>query len=219
VPSAAELTMPPVVAFSATPPPPPPERSFSPPNTISVALSTVQPDVQLHVEVSPAVVTASASRFGMIAPPPGAISLPNLAPTPSIPAPVSAPLPADALDDRTTVAAPRRLRGTWRLTLPDGSSHPLTGTTVLGRQPEVSAAAGASQTLEIHDPDGLVSKSHAVLELESGRLAIRDLDSTNGVIALAADGTETEVATAIATPLDNGSEIELGSFVIKIERV
>ncbi len=72
--------------------------------------------------------------------------------------------------------------------------------------------------LEIDDPDGLVSKSHAVLELESGRLAVRDLGSTNGVMVLAVDGTETKVSTEVATALDDGFEIELGSFVIRIEK-
>jgi len=107
----------------------------------------------------------------------------------------------------------------WRLAMPDGTSYPVTGTTVLGREPEVAAAPDATKTLQIDDPDGLVSKSHAVLELESGRLAIRDLGSTNGVMVLATDGTETEVSTSAATSLDNGFEIELGSFVIRIEKL
>jgi hypothetical protein len=124
----------------------------------------------------------------------------------------------DALDDRTRVAPPRRSRGAWRLVLPDGTSHPLAGSTVLGRQPDLAAAPGATAILAIDDPDGLMSKSHAVLELDSGRLAVRDLGSTNGVVALAPDGSETEVSTDAATPLDVGFEIELGSFVIKIEK-
>jgi pSer/pThr/pTyr-binding forkhead associated (FHA) protein len=135
---------------------------------------------------------------------------------PPVPEPVSAPI--DALDDRTRVAPPRKPRAPWRLVLPDSTVHLLTGTTVLGRQPDRMAASGATDTLTIDDPDGLVSKSHAVLILESGRLSIQDLGSTNGVVALAADGTELEVSTDSSTPLDDGFEIELGSFVIRIER-
>ena len=103
--------------------------------------------------------------------------------------------------------------------MPDGTTHVLAGTTVLGRQPDAAATPGATAILEIHDPDGLVSKSHAVLEIDQGRLAVRDLGSTNGVVALRADGSETEVSTTIPIPLDDGSEIELGSYVIRIERV
>jgi pSer/pThr/pTyr-binding forkhead associated (FHA) protein len=94
----------------------------------------------------------------------------------------------------------------------------VSATTVIGRQPDAAAAPGATATLAIDDPDGLVSKSHAVLELDGGRLAVRDLDSTNGVVALAADGTESEVSSDSATALDDGFEIELGSFVIRIEK-
>lgn len=140
----------------------------------------------------------------------GASAAPAAAP------PASAPI--DALDDRTTVAPPRKPRGAWRLVLPDGSAHPVAGTTVIGRQPDAAAAPGATATLAIDDPDGLVSKSHAVIELNAGRLGVRDLGSTNGVVVLAADGTETEVSSEWGTPLDAGFEIELGSFVIRIEK-
>ena len=128
------------------------------------------------------------------------------------------PAPPAPIDDRTTVAPPRKPRGAWRLVLPDGSRHPVTGTTVIGRQPDAAAAPGATATLAIDDPDGLVSKSHAVLELDAGRLAVRDLESTNGVVALAADGSESAVSSESATALDDGFEIELGSFVIRIEK-
>jgi hypothetical protein len=158
----------------------------------------------------------------MIAVPPGIVSS-SLTSAVAEPVPVPVPVvppppPIDALDDRTRVAPPRKSRGSWRLALPDGSGHPLAGTTVLGRQPDVGAFAGASETLTIDDPDGLVSKSHAVLVLDSGRLSIRDLGSTNGVVVLAADGSEIEVKTDASTPLDDGFEIELGSFVIRIEK-
>lgn len=140
-----------------------------------------------------------------------------LAPPPSPQTPVTA-APIDAIDDRTRVAAPRRPRGSWRLVLPDGTSHPVAGTTVIGRQPEAAAYPGTAATLAINDPDGLVSKSHAVLELDAGRLAVRDLHSTNGVVALIADGAEIVVTSDASTSLDDGFEIELGSFVIRIER-
>jgi hypothetical protein len=128
-------------------------------------------------------------------------------------------IPNDELDDRTRVAPLRQPRVAWHLVLPDGTTHPLTGTTVIGRQPDVAAAPGATATLSIDDPDGLVSKSHAVLALDSGHLAVRDLGSTNGVIALAPDGSEVEVGTDTATPLDDGFELELGGFVIRVAKV
>lgn len=165
------------------------------------------------VEVSSAAVIAPAAPGGSM------IDVPTFAANPpAAPPPATLHAPIDALDDRTTVAPPRKPRGAWRLVLPDGTAHPVTGTTVIGRQPDAGAASGATATLAIDDPDGLVSKSHAVIELTSGRLAVRDLGSTNGVVVLAVDGSESEVSSESATGLDDGFEIELGSFVIRIEK-
>jgi pSer/pThr/pTyr-binding forkhead associated (FHA) protein len=102
--------------------------------------------------------------------------------------------------------------------LPDDTSQVIAATTVIGRQPDAAVAPGATHTLVIDDPDGLVSKSHAVFEVDGGRLAVRDLGSTNGVVVLADDGNEIEVSSTNSTPLDDGFEVELGSFVIKIEK-
>lgn len=175
------------------------------------------------VEVSPAAVSAPiVPGSSMIEVPPEitspAFSAPVAAPSAPTPPPALVVEPVDALDDRTRIAPPRRPRGAWRLVLTDGSSHPVVGTTVIGRQPDTAAYPGASEILAIDDPDGLVSKSHAVLELDGGRLSVRDLASTNGVVALAADGSETTVSSDASTGLDDGFEIELGSFVIRIEK-
>lgn len=197
------------------PPPPPPPLAPSLPPAAAAPVASVG---ERPAEVSPAAVAATPSPGGMIAPPPG-VSAPvvNAAPTAVAP-PIATTRVDDALDDRTRVAPPRRSRAGWRLVLPDGTAHALTGTTVLGRQPDAKVAPGATAVLKIIDPDGLVSKSHAVLELDQGRLAVRDLGSTNGVVALSADGSETEVSTVVGAALDEGSEIELGSYVIRIER-
>ena len=175
------------------------------------------------VEVSPAAVSSSTGpAVGMIAMPPGLVAAPTT-PTP-VPLVVVASvatisIPDDEVDDRTRVAPPRQPRVARHLVLPDGTTYPLTGTTVIGRQPDVAAAPSATATLAIDDPDGLVSKSHAVLALDSGHLAVRDLGSTNGVIVLAPDGSEVEVGTDTATPLDDGFELELGGFVIRVAKV
>jgi hypothetical protein len=167
--------------------------------------------------VSPAAVTAAPVAGSTMIDVP-TFAGPPIVPPPAPPAAAPSAPPIDVLDDRTRVAPPRRPRGTWRLVLPDGTSHPISATTVIGRQPDASAAPGAKETLAIDDPDGLVSKSHAVIELDGGRLSVRDLGSTNGVVALSADGTESDVTSDSSTALDDGYEIELGTYVIKIEK-
>lgn len=237
-PAASAVTPVPAVeqaapALSPPPPPPPAPPSAGPPPPVLPRVTPALPPApeapapvltrQLVVEVSPAAVSSSTGpAVGMIAMPPGLVAA-QTTPT-SVPLVVVAPVPTtsipnDELDDRTRVAPPRQPRVAWHLVLPDGTTHSLSGTTVIGRQPDVAAAPGATATLAIDDPDGLVSKSHAVLELDSGHLAVRDLGSTNGVVALAPDGSEVEVGTDTATPLDDGFELELGGFVIRVEKV
>jgi hypothetical protein len=205
---------PPPAARPQLPPPPPPPPPAPDLPVVSAPAATTPPPV---VAVSPAaVIAASATGSTMIDVP--TFGGPSNVPPPAPPAAAPPASPIDALDDRTRVAPPRRPRGTWRLVLPDGTTYPVSATTVIGRQPDAAAAPGATEALAIDDPDGLVSKSHAVLELEGGRLSVRDLGSTNGVVALDTDGIETDVTPAVATPLDDGYEIELGSYVIKIEK-
>ena len=147
---------------------------------------------------------------------------PPAAPVISITSPAAAPaevtVPEAGFDDATRVAAPRRSRARWRLVLPTGEEHVLTASTVVGRTPSAKAADGASDVIVVEDPDGLISKSHAVFELEAGRLWVRDLGSTNGVVVVGSDDSEREVSTDKPTELGEGDEVELGSYAIQIKR-
>jgi predicted component of type VI protein secretion system len=78
----------------------------------------------------------------------------------------------------------------WHLVVEGGPTWRLTGTrVVLGRRPQ-GAGAGA-QELAIPDSSRTLSKVHARLELFDGVWTVTDLDATNGVIVVEADGTET----------------------------
>jgi hypothetical protein len=131
---------------------------------------------------------------------------PGLAPSmpvPAVPAP-SGPDPADHDDDLEndrTVLAPKKQRPqppapagpSWVLVTPDGGREPLSGTVIVGRRPAKTDFKGADRSLILKDPDGQVSKSHAVFEVDDAGLWVRDLGSTNGVVVIAPNGEETEV--------------------------
>ncbi len=101
--------------------------------------------------------------------------------------------PADEDFDEATQLAVRRRTTVWTLGLPMGRSVELTGTVVLlGRRPD--AGDSDAQLVPVQDGTRTVSKTHARLELLDGSWHIVDLDSTNGVVLLGADGGETEIA-------------------------
>ncbi len=143
----------------------------------------------------------------MIAPPPGIAPIPGLA-APAAPAPAwsaapvaapasaaapgYAPVPVDDDDDDdevgATIVVDRKPRAQWHLVLADGGVLPVVDEiVVLGRKPLEGAGA---QSLAVPDTTRTLSKTHAKLELLQGRWIVTDLNSTNGVIVVRADGTE-----------------------------
>lgn len=139
---------------------------------------------------------------------------PTTGSAPAAPAKAAAPAkPAEAApvedDDEEygeTVVVDRRPQVSWTLVLDDGPALRLTGAHVLlGRKPASTDAD--TQALAVPDKTRTLSKVHARLDLEDGVWKITDLNSTNGVLLVAEDGTETLV--------DPGNAVEVkGSFVL-----
>lgn len=132
----------------------------------------------------------------------------------------------DEIDDDRTVLAPRKPRPqpkapagpTWVLVTPDGGREPITGVVIVGRRPATTDFPGAEHSLILKDPEGQVSKSHAVFEADDAGLWVRDLGSTNGVVVIAPDGEETEAAGDRRVAVRAGSEVELGGYVLTVEQ-
>ncbi len=167
-----------------------------------------------------------AARAAAAPPPPAPIVPPTMT-APPVVAPVvppvvtvSARLPAPAAEpadvDATRMAAPRRTTA-WSLVLPDGATHPIATSAVVGRAPD-AAAHGAAAAISVGAEQKSVSKSHALLETTATGLRVRDLGSVNGVVVAHVDGRESEATTAIWVELADGDELELGEVVIVIRR-
>lgn len=102
---------------------------------------------------------------------------------------VVTPRRTDDEDLEATVVVDRRSRMRWHLVLEDGTRLPLTGeAVVLGRNPD---AAPGEQKLAVPDRTRTLSKTHARLDLQGEEWRLTDLHSTNGVVLVADDGTET----------------------------
>jgi pSer/pThr/pTyr-binding forkhead associated (FHA) protein len=144
--------------------------------------------------------------------------------------PAKRPDPADNIGDlenERTVLAPRKSRAeptaeptgpTWVLVTPAGTRESISGIVVVGRQPAKTAFKGSDRSLVLKDSDSQVSKSHAVFDVDDAGLWVRDLGSTNGVVVIAPSGEDTEVTGDDRVAVPAGAEVELGGYVLTVER-
>lgn len=133
----------------------------------------------------------------------------GVAPTPYLPAggpvaPVTAPAPVVK-----SLTNPR-------LELPDGSVLPLENGLIVGRDPQPQEGYGVTERARLHDVERSVSKTHAILGISDGKIWVLDLNSTNGTVLLAADGTETLCTPEVATPLPAGTDVRFGEYRVHV---
>ena len=101
--------------------------------------------------------------------------------------------------DGETVLVDRVAPTPWRLNVEGMGEFPLTRQHVLlGRKPTGTID---TQALRIPDTTRTVSKVHARLDLVRDEWVITDLNSTNGVIVIASDGTERLLNVGEAAPV------------------
>ena len=80
-----------------------------------------------------------------------------------------------------TVVVPRgALLTDWNLVDRDGTAFRLHRSNVLGRHPSGAGAPSHAQLVLLSDPDRVLSRTHALLEVVEDELWVTDLHSTNG---------------------------------------
>lgn len=92
------------------------------------------------------------------------------------------PGPPERVADVAAPIAPPAPAGQGCLVAAEGTSIPLDGELVLGREPAKSpdVAAGQARPVVLADPDRAVSRVHARISVTDGGVAVRDLGSANG---------------------------------------
>lgn len=204
-------------ALAAAPPP------AAPPAPIAPAPAPAEPAPAAVLPPPPGAPAAPTP----IVPPPGLLItpppvVPAEKPTPPMPAQPWAPLdrptappPAaeesasaapvldpDAEGDELdrTVVVDRRPTPSWTLVVDDGPTLRLTGSrVVLGRRP--AGAGDGAQELAVPDATRTLSKVHARLDLVDGAWTVTDLNATNGVIVIDADGSENLLDPGASAPV------------------
>jgi hypothetical protein len=165
--------------------------------------------------MEPALDTVPSSDHGMPVP----VARPEfgVAPTPLAPPPGAATgIPAP---DYAPVTAPTPVVGTLRnprLELPDGSVLPLDNGLIVGRDPQHQEGYGVTERARLHDVERSVSKTHAILGISEGRIWVLDLNSTNGTVLIADDGTETLCVPEVATPLPANTAVRFGEYRVRV---
>ncbi len=224
-PAPAAPTLPPPL-----PPPPPPVEgavvsanpSASVPDVATVlVVPPPPPGVPKEVVVVPfgmiedVVVTETVAPKIMISsPPPGVDETPQ----PTAPERVVTAAPAPESMDETRVSVRRRAGAHWRLVLPDSRHVEVSGSLLVGRDPAANNKYPGATFLTIDDDGHSISKTHAVFEVDTEGLWITDLDSTNGVVIIQTDAQELDITANVRTQIHPGSDVELGDFIIQIEK-
>lgn len=158
------------------------------------------PPAQGFSQASPSAETAYASPAPVVAKPTSAQSVQKATGITGMidPLPASAFAVSQAaeapMDLDHTVVAPRRNRPAWVLELPDGTELPLEDNVVVGRKPE---PIDGSAALAVPDLTRTLSKSHVRLMREGERWLVEDLGSTNGLVLLNEDGSESELSPGV----------------------
>lgn len=145
---------------------------------------------------------------------------PNVQPEPR-PAPAAA-LPAVDFDDEefeATIVIPRSNTATrWKLIDLDGTAYALHVSNVFGRNPSPTDAPEKAQLVSLSDSERVLSRTHALLEVDGDTLYVTDLDSTNGTDVIDADGDlllECEPRVRVAVP--TGGSLSLGGRDVTFE--
>ena len=188
------------------PPVPPAETASAP--AAGEAASTAVRRIGMPPGMEPSLDTVPSSDHA--APVPVARPEFGVAPTPFAPAaaaatgaPVTAPAPVAPLNNP-------------RLVLPDGTVLPLAGGLIVGRDPQEQEGYGVRARATLHDVERSVSKTHAILGISDGRVWVIDLNSTNGTVLIAADGTETLCTPEVATPLPAKTDVRFGEYRVRV---
>ena len=106
----------------------------------------------------------------------------------------------------------------WKLHLPGDRGVDIAGTLFLGRDPVATPGHADAAALALDDPAKTLSKTHAMLERDGEELWVHDLNSTNGTVIALPDGSVTEVVPGRRVEVPAGAELELGDYVIRVDR-
>ncbi|MBN9612315.1 MAG: FHA domain-containing protein, partial [Actinobacteria bacterium] len=106
----------------------------------------------------------------------------------------------------------------WNLIDVDGTAFPLHRSNVLGRRPKADGASDDAQLVALSDPSRVLSRSHALVEIDKDELWVTDLGSTNGTDVLDSQGAITECAPRSPRLITADQRLSLGGREVSFSR-
>jgi uncharacterized RDD family membrane protein YckC len=201
------------------------------PGIVSVGMPSLKNDtgpeptpptvIQTEVLAEPVIPVAAGTGGGLIVGVPGFVPVTQVAPVATPPAenPVSANVIADDDDDggrtRAATRAELRPRGAV-LRLDSGEEFPISGSTLLGRNPAPDTGEEQVGLVSITDTTRALSKTHAAIGIDGLRLWVSDRNSTNGTRVRRLDGTEQAVSSTERVYFAPGETVVLGDRALEV---
>jgi hypothetical protein len=234
-PAVPPLPPPRLADHPAVPPPPPPARQVAvppvpapepPPQTAAaVAFPSPPPAAAVPPRSSGGPLVTGIPGMPSAAPPASSPSSSSasagVAAAPAPRAPVSNPLAAQMFAEDEDLESTRLnqsagLARAWSVVFDDGRDVGIREVgVVVGRDPAPPSSHPAAEPFPVEDPYKSVSKTHAVLAVESGMLWITDLHSTNGTRVTNDVGEATLCPPGVPMPVGAGWAISMGEFTVR----
>lgn len=98
------------------------------------------------------------------------------------------------------------------ISLPDGSLHKITKTTLLGRKPAAldETPEVQAELITVLSAENNMSRTHARITLEDGAVFVEDLNSTNGTLLIKNAGAKSILRPHVKQSVEIGDQIDLG---------
>jgi hypothetical protein len=138
----------------------------------------------------------------------------------AFPARIAEPRTAPPVDQDFDLTGGTEMRTRVRsalLTLDDGTTEVVRGTTLLGRKPPQDAE-GVDATLTVEDPERSVSKAHCILSIHDNALWVTDQSSANGTTIIEPGKAPIDLNPGHARTVVTGTQLLIGdrSFTVTI---
>ena len=143
------------------------------------------------------------------------VPLPAMWQAPGVPSAAPAPVATPQSTSSASRPARRTTAPTVTLTFSTGERAVVSGSAVIGRQPQSTAQNSGSQAIEIHDTTRSVSRVHLLVAVDLDGVSVTDPGSGNGS-SVERNGVKTPLREGKPAAVESGDRIWLGDVAADV---